>query len=193
MPNPNPDSTSRSDAAEPQTLDESRVPASPPWRLHLALILIGFAIVLAIWGGNLYTRHLQAVAHPEDDNASGGMYAFAEALSNLFSACLLMVPTLFLIRFLSRFETIYTAFSKLLFWLSATMPVIVVASYVARSTQFMGDLMVLRVLASPFCVTGMAFSRLVARTGLTRSLTLRALLIEAGGLAMAMSLLTFGH
>jgi hypothetical protein len=63
------------------------------WRLQLTLIGLGYALVLTSWGGAVFMRELYEKAHPEDLNASGGMYAFSAAITDIFHACLLMVPT----------------------------------------------------------------------------------------------------
>jgi hypothetical protein len=101
------------------------------WRVHLGLIALGVALVLANWMYLIHLDNVWTAAHPQD--ASGGMAAFSEALYHFFHASMLMIPTLWLILLMSRFETVYAAYSKFLFWLSATLPVLMVGALRVRN------------------------------------------------------------
>src|SRR5580704_13453646 len=90
-------------------------------RLQIRSIASGYAAVLAVAATILYGRHLQELRYPAE--ASGGMWAFGDALLYIFIACLFMVPTIFLLFVIAKFEAFYKTFSKLLLGLSLSAPI----------------------------------------------------------------------
>lgn len=76
----------------------------------------------------VHLDHVWSAAHPENENAPGGMYAFSEAIYHVFQVCLLMVPTGRLIWLMSKFRAVYAAYSKVLFVLNLTLPVLLAVS-----------------------------------------------------------------
>ena len=71
---------------------------------HVAL---GYVAVLVVAATLLYGRRLQEHKYPNE--ASGGMWAAGDGFLQIFSACLFMVPTVFLVWVTARFEAFYTA------------------------------------------------------------------------------------
>jgi len=84
------------------------------WQAQLGSIALGYAPVTVVAAGLLYERHLQEVNHPADVAASGGMYAGGDALLSIFIICLFMIPTVFLVWVVAKFEALFLAYSQLL-------------------------------------------------------------------------------
>lgn len=158
------------------------------WRVHLALIAFAATLVIADWMFVIYRYNVWSAANPLE--ANGGMAAFGEALYHFFHACMLMIPTLWLILLMSRFKTVYTAYARLLFWLSLTFPALVAVCSV-RPKWFLDPLFV-RLVVSPFILVAMAFSRGLARFDLAKRLTFWALAMEAAAFAGVVALLYTG-
>src|ERR1700680_3888772 len=120
-----------------------------PWRVHLGLIVLGYAAVLALSAAWLYLRHLQALYDPA---SAGGMYAFGDLILYLFLAFLFMIPTALLVWFLARFEGPYKTYSQLLLVLSVTAPVCLSLLYLGdnRVGQSVAILSLYRLFLSPF-------------------------------------------
>jgi len=156
------------------------------------MVGLGYALVLTSWGGAVFMRDLYEKAHPEDANASGGMYAFSAAITDIFHAILLMVPTVFSIRLMSKFEAVYTAYSKFLFWLSLSAPVLLAVSLVGPLEKIFAAPCLIRLMASPFVFLGIGISRWVARFDRAKKLTFWALVIEGVTLGIGMVLFFSG-
>ena len=157
-------------------------------RVQLGLVALGYAAVLVVAATLLYGRHLLELKYPAE--ASGGMWAAGDAMLYIFLACLLMVPTAFLIWVIARFEAFYTAYSKFLLGLSLSAPV-------SLGVLFLGEnhvgpslftLCLYRLMWSPFILLGMGISRLVARFDRAKRFASYALLIEGLTLAIAVAL-----
>jgi hypothetical protein len=125
-----------------------------------------------------------SAAHPADD-----MAGLSVPFLHFFHACFLMIPTASLIWVMSKFERIYAAFSKSLVWLSLTAPVLLALFLVIPPRDMIADPFIMRLLASPFVLLGIASSRLMARSGQAKRLTVWALVIEGVTLVMAVALL----
>jgi hypothetical protein len=160
-------------------------------RAQLWLVALGYAAVFAVGAILLYGRHLQELKYP--DEASGGMWAFGDALLLIFIACLFMIPTVFLIWVIARFDSVYTAYSRFLLGLSLSAPVCLSVLLLGESqvAQSLGSLCLYRLLGSPFILVGIGISRLVARFDRAKRLASYALLIE--GLTIGAAVALFFH
>jgi hypothetical protein len=150
---------------------------------------LGYAAVFAAAATLLYGRHLQELKYPAE--ASGGMWAAGDALLYLFIACLFMIPTVFLIWVIARFESVYTAYSQFLLGLSLSAPVCLSVFLLGESqvAQNLVSLCLYRLLGSPFILVGIGISRLVARFDRAKRLASYALLIEGLTIGAAVALL----
>jgi hypothetical protein len=160
-------------------------------RAQLWLVALGYAAVFAVGAILLYGRHLQELKYP--DEASGGMWAFGDALLLIFIACLFMIPTVFLIWVIARFDSVYKAYSRFLLGLSLSAPVCLSVLLLGESqvAQSLGSLCLYRLLGSPFILVGIGISRLVARFDRAKRLASYALLIE--GLTICAAVALFFH
>jgi hypothetical protein len=160
------------------------------WRAQLGFIALGYAAVLVVAAVLLYSRHLQELRDPADVVASGGMYAGGDALMEIFIACLFMIPTVFLVCVIARFEAFYEAYSQLLLGLSLSAPIClsVLALGEHYFAQSVSILCLFRLFWSPFILLGIGVSRLAARFYRAKRLVSYALLIEGLTLAIAVAL-----
>lgn len=157
--------------------------------MQFGLAAMGYAVVLVVTAAALYKRHLVQLQDPA--GTSGGMAAAGDLLLFLFIGFLFLLPTVFLVWIMAKFEVLYTAYSRLLVGLSLSGPVclsVVVFgdNYVAPSLNW---LCFFRVVASPMVLVGMGISRLAARFERAKRLAWYALLVE--GLTIALSLAVF--
>jgi len=97
-----------------------RVQSEPTTLLYAAVV--GWASWLP------YMRSQYELAHAADVDAPGGMYAFGDVTLHLLVALVFMIPTAFLLWFVARFETFYTAYSWLLLVVSLTAPAVLALS-----------------------------------------------------------------
>lgn len=157
------------------------------WRAQLWVIGLGYAAVLAIAAVLLFARHLQELYHAADVAAAGGMYAFGDLLLYIFIAGLFMIPTIFLVWAIAKFEAFYTTYSQLLLALSLSAPVCLglFSLGVSRVGETLSSFCLYRLFWSPFVLAGMGVSRLVARFHRAKKLTSYALLIEGLTLVIA--------
>ena len=146
-------------------------------------------MVLVVAAALLYGRHLQELKYPAE--ASGGMWAFGDALLYIFIAGLFMVPTVFLIWIAAKFEAFYTAYSKFLLGFSLSAPVCLSVLYLGGNHvgENLITLCLYRLMGLPFILAGMAISRLVARFDRAKRFSSYALLIEGLTLAIGVALL----
>jgi hypothetical protein len=121
------------------------------------------------------------------------MWAAGDALLWIFLACLFMIPTVFLIWVIARFEAIYVAYSQFLLGLSLSAPVCLSVFLLGENqvAQSLGFLCLYRLLGSPFILVGIGMSRLVARFDRAKRLVSYALLVE--GLTIAAAVALFIH
>jgi len=160
-------------------------------RAQLWLVALGYAAVFAVGAILLYGRHLQELKYPAE--ASGGMWAAGDALLWVFIVCLFMIPTVFLIWVIARFESVYAAYSQFLSGLSLSAPVCLSVFLLGESqvAQSLGFLCFYRLLGSPFILVGIGISRLAARFDRAKRLVSYALLVE--GLTIVAALALFIH
>jgi hypothetical protein len=163
---------------------------SSSWRTQLWLIGLGYTAVFAVSAVILLARYLQERGHPADLVAYGGMYAGGDAILGIFIVCLFMIPTVFLVWASAKFEGGYTAYAQLLVGVSLTAPLCLGLFVLGKShmTETLASLYLCRLIASPFILIGIVFSRLVARFDRAKRLTSYALLIEGLTLGIAMAL-----
>ena len=164
------------------------------WRVQLGLIAVGYAAVLAYAASLLHTRHLQELNHPADVMASGGMYAGGDMLLEIFIACLVMIPTFFLVRVMAKYEALYTVYSQVLLGISLSAPVSLSVLYLGRNylANFIVVFCFLRLMWSPLILAGMGISRLMARFNRAKRAAAYALLIEGVTLGVAVALVIHG-
>jgi hypothetical protein len=160
-------------------------------RIQLGLVAIVYAAVIAVAAALLYVRHLQELRYPAE--ASGGMWAAGDAMLWIFIICLFMVPTVFLVWIIAKFEAIYKTYSQLLLGLSLSAPVCLSTLYLGGNylTDGVKILCLDRLFWSPLMLLGIGVSRLVARFDRAKKLVSYALLIE--GLTLATAVALFIH
>jgi hypothetical protein len=165
---------------------------SIPLRTQLWLAGLGYAGVFVFSACVLYARHLQEINNPAE--AAGGMFAFGQLILYIFIAGLFMIPTVFLVWVMARFEPLYTAYSKLLLGLSLTAPACLSLFVFGKShlTESVLGYCLYRLAASPFVIVTAGVSRLVARFDRAKKLTSCALLVEALTLGIAVALFIRG-
>jgi hypothetical protein len=163
----------------------------PSLREQLWLVALGYAAVFAVGTILLYGRHLQELKYPAE--ASGGMWAAGDLMLWIFIACLFMIPTVFLIFVIARFEAFYAAYSRFLLGLSLSAPVCLSVFMLGENqvAQSLGFLCLYRLLGSPFILVGIGISRLAARFDRAKRLVSYALLLE--GLTIVAALALFIH
>jgi hypothetical protein len=150
-------------------------------RAQLILVAGGYAAVLAAAAVLVFVRYMQYVMHPQDAMAAGGMYAAGDMFLEMFIACMLLVPTFFLAIVIRKSEELYTGYSKILIGLSLTAPIclgVLSIPAVGQGPMVVGEILMSRLVASPFVIVGLAFSRLLARFDRAKRLTFYALMIE---------------
>jgi hypothetical protein len=150
------------------------------WRTQLWLIGLGYAAVLAIAAVLLFARHLQELNNAADVAAASGMWAGGDLLLDIFIAGLFMIPTIFLVWAMAKFEAFYTIYSQLLLGLSLSAPFCLglFSLGVGRVGETLAGFCLYRLFWSPFVLVGMGVSRLVARFHRAKKLTSYALLVE---------------
>ena len=156
------------------------------------MIGLAYAGVLVVAAGLLFMRHLQELHNPVD--ASGGMWAGGDLFLGIFIACLFMIPTIFLVWFMAKFEALYTRYSQLLLGLSLSAPVCLGLFYFGKNHVAEGLRLAClgRLLWAPFVIVGIIVSRLVARFDRAKKLANYALLIEGLTMGVGVELLFRG-
>ena len=156
---------------------------------QLWLVALGYAAVFVVGATLLYGRHLQELYYPVE--ASGGMWAAGDLMLWIFIACLFLIPTVFLILVIARFEAFYAAYSRFLLGLSLSAPVCLSVFMLGENqvAQSLGFLCLYRLLGSPFILVGIGISRLAARFDRAKRLVSYALLIEGLTMGVAVALL----
>jgi len=160
--------------------------------MQFGAIAVAYAGLAVVAAGLLYRRHLVALEDPAA--ASGGMAAAGDTMLGFFLAGLFMIPTVFLIWIIAKFEGPYQAYSQFLLGLSLSAPV-------CLSLLLLGDrhtglslawLSMYRIMGTPVVLVGMGFSRLVARFDRAKRLISYALLVEGLTLAIAVAVVLYG-
>jgi hypothetical protein len=155
----------------------------------LGLVGLAYAAVALVSAAILYARHLQELRYPAE--AAGGMWAFGDLFLWLFIAGLFAIPSVFLVLVIAKFESFYKTYSRLLLGLSLSAPVClgVVAFGGSYLTEGVSNLLLYRLVGSPFILVGIGVSRLAARFDRAKRPLSYALLIEGLSLAAAVALL----
>ncbi|MBI2680647.1 MAG: hypothetical protein HYX25_06520 [Candidatus Solibacter usitatus] len=158
-------------------------------RIKFGLVAAGYAAVIVVAAALLYRRHVLDLQDPVA--ASGGMAAAGDMMLHLFIGFLFLIPTVFLIGIMAKFEGMYTAYSKFLFGLSLSAPVCMGVAFLGEKyvAQSLSWICFFRVLESPVILAGMAVSRIAARFARAKRLISYALLVE--GLALAVPVAAF--
>lgn len=165
---------------------------SIPLRTQFWLVGLVYAGVFVFSASVLYARHWQEIHNPAE--AAGGMFAFGQLILYIFIACLFMIPTVFLVWVMARFEPLYTAYSRLLLGLSLTAPACLGLFVFGKShlSESVLGYCLYRLAASPFILVAAGASRMVARFDGAKKLTSAALLVEALTLGIAVALFIRG-
>ena len=155
---------------------------------------LAYAAVVVVAVCLLLGRYWMELQHRADVSAAGGMYAAGDLFLILFVACLFLVPTVFLIWYLARFEVLYTTYSRCLLAFSLTSPICLAFLYFGNSRvpDTLRLLFLVRLLCSPLILVCLAVSWFVSRFGPAKKPALFALLIEALTLGVAIVLLIRG-
>lgn len=168
-----------------------------PQRWQLRLVAASYAAVLLISTALVYWRYLQYVRHPEDVAASGGMWAGGDMMLAAFIACLLLIPTFFLVMVLRKDEHAWTVYSKVLLAFALTAPLSIAALAIPGGSWVIGDVCVSRIVAAPFAVVAYVISRIASRFRGPSRRIIYALGIEiltvAGAIVFLMSSSKLGH
>ena len=108
------------------------------------------------------------------------MWAFGDALLYIFIACLFMLPTIFLLFVIAKFENFYRTFSKLLLGLSLSAPICLSLFFFGKThvAESLGNVCLVRLFLSPFILVAIGVSRLVARFDRAKRLISYAFLVE---------------
>jgi hypothetical protein len=108
------------------------------------------------------------------------MSAFGDAILYIFIVCLFMIPTVFLVWFMARFEALYTTYSRLLLGLSLSAPLCLSLLYFGEDHvgETLSGFCLFRLLGAPFILFGIGVSRWVARFNRAKKLTSYAFLVE---------------
>lgn len=163
-------------------------------RAKLGTVATGYALVLAAAIVLVYGRHLQYVNHPQEGEASSGMYAGGDWILEIFIGLLLLMPTFLLVLILRKSESLYTRYSKFLLALSLTAPLclgVFSIPAVNQSNMLLGYVCLDRLFGSPIVIIGLAVSRLAARFDRAKRLISYALSIEVLTLLLLVALLLF--
>ncbi len=152
--------------------------------MPLYLIASGYAVVVALSAALLLGRYLQEITHRADVSAASGMYAFGDAILYIFIAGLFMIPTVFLVWFMAKFEAFYTTYSRVLLGLSLSAPLCLSLLYFGENHvgESLAGYCLFRLLWAPFILFGIGVSWWVARFDRAKRLTSYAFLVE--GLTM---------
>ena len=161
-------------------------------RLQFVLVVAGYAGVLVVSAGLIFSRHIQELRHPVD--ASSAMWGFGDWMLAAFIACMLLVPTFLLAFFVRTSETASTRYSRALVAVSLTAPVSVGMMFipVSQGSSLLGWFCMYRLLVSPVVAMGLVISRLMARFSGAKRLGSYSLLVEVGTIALMMVLLFSG-
>ena len=150
-------------------------------RAQLIIVAAGYAAVLAFAAVLVAGRYVLYVSHPQDVAAAGGMYAAGDLFLEMFIFCMLLVPTFLLAWVIRNSEELYTGYAKILVGLSLTAPIclgVLSIPAVGQGPMVVGEILMSRLVGSPFVIAGLAFSRLLARFDRAKRLTFYALMIE---------------
>ena len=134
-------------------------------------------------------RILYELRHPDEVNASSGMWAFGDMMMFALTFCTLMVPTFFALRLIARAEEFYTRYSKFVVGMAVTAPAAVLLIVVLRGSGFVGETCLWRLFLSPFAIIAIGASRVVAQFKASKRLLSYALLTETFTFATAVILL----
>ena len=156
-------------------------PGMKALRGQLLLITAAYVCVLAVSSALVVMRYMQYVLHANDVDASGGMWAFGDAMLGLFIACLFLVPTFWLAFVLRNSEALYTTYSKVVFGVGVSAPLclgVMAIPAVGQSNNPLGWVCLYRLMCAPVVLVGMAISRALARFPRAKRMTSCAVAIE---------------
>lgn len=160
-------------------------------RVQLWIIATAYIGVFVLATGLLVERYVWERLNAAEVVAESGMTAAGDTLLWLFLACLFMIPTFFLVWVMAKYENLYNVYSQILLGISLTAPFCLLGIYLGDKHiwQYAVDFCFFRFLFSPFILTGIGFSRWMAKFGRAKRLTSYALLIEGLTIAIAVTLI----
>jgi hypothetical protein len=132
-------------------------PISSP--VQIGLVAVGYSAVVVFAVASLYVRH--QVELQDAVAASGGMFAAGATMLYLFIGCLFLIPTVFLVWTIARFQDLYTAYSRFLLGLSLSAPVCLIVVLLGDTflSPKLSWVCFFRILESPIILVGMGMSR----------------------------------
>jgi hypothetical protein len=125
-------------------------------RTQLWFVGLGYAAVFAVAAVLILARYLQEHFHRAEMAAAGGMSAFGDLLLGIFIACLFMIPTVFLVWVMAKYESAYTTYSQVLLGLSLSAPVCL-SLFIFGKNHVSDNLLLVclcRLAGSPCCSCG---------------------------------------
>ena len=133
-------------------------------------------------------RYLYEFRHPDEVNASSGMWAFGDMMMWTFLFFIAMVPTIFLLRLIAKSEALYAGYSRLVLLFAVTAPLCIGLLALASHDNVVAELCLWRLIWSPLILIAIAVSRIVARFNLAKKLLSYALLTEGLTLILTVTL-----
>ena len=154
------------------------------------MIGTGYAVVLPFAAVVLYKRHAWEAAHSAEVIASSGMYAAGDMMLYLFITFLFLIPTIFPVRVISKFEVPATVYSKTLLVIGLTAPLCLGILFLGHErVPNLSAYCFFRLLWSPVILALMTFSRIMAKFQITKRLSCYALLAETTTLCLSIVLI----
>jgi hypothetical protein len=163
------------------------------FRLEHTLIASGYVAAVGIGAMLIYTRLMWEAAHPEEVMESSGMFAFGDMLLYMFAGLLLLVPTFFLVRMLSRSERTGITSARVLLAVALSAPLSLILMLLGQD-MIPGALLAgafMRLEWSPLVFVFLLGSRLLARFSPAQRLLSYALLAEVMAILIAIAILLF--
>jgi hypothetical protein len=157
--------------------------------MQLGFVALAYGAAFLVAVAILYARHLQELRYPDD--AAGGMWAFGDLFLWVFIAGLFMIPSVFLVLVIAKFESFYITYSRILLALSLTGPICLSIFVLASRhlSEGVGSLFLYRFFGSPFIFVGISVSRMAARFERSKWPLTFALVVEGLTFAVSIALL----
>jgi hypothetical protein len=152
------------------------------WRVRIGVVVAAYVSVVGVAAALVFARYRMYARHPEDVQASGGMYAAGDWMLAMFIASLLLAATILLIVAIRNAEGAYTRLAKILFGVSLTAPAclgLLSIPAVGRSNSIFAFACMYRVSTAPIFIFGFVISRIAARFKIAKRWTSYAAAVEA--------------
>ncbi len=155
-----------------------------PTRLQqIQLIAFGYASLLIYAAYEWYVRHLAELQNPID--AQGGMWAFGDELLSYYLFFLFLVPTVPLLRLMSKSDSVYNTYARfaLAFALTAPLSALLLACNISKVSAALGEAALLRLFRSPMVLVPLLMSRIFAHQKTGKRLMNWAIFAEGATIA----------